>query len=193
MGPIEADKPWNDAGVEGAHKFINRIWNLYETFTITEEKNKNLESLYHQTVKKVTDDYEKLKFNTAISQLMVFVNAVYKEKEIPREYAEGFIKMISPITPFIAEEIWHKLGHKDSISYEKWPEYDEKYIQEDTKTIGVQINGKLRGEVEVSQDDTEKSVKEKIECLENIQKYLQDKEIVKIIYIPNKIVSVIVK
>ena len=193
MGPIEADKPWNDAGVEGAHKFINRIWNLYETFTITEEKNKNLESLYHQTVKKVTDDYEKLKFNTAISQLMVFVNAVYKEKEIPREYAEGFIKMISPITPFIAEEIWQKLGHKDSISYEKWPEYDEKYIQEDTKTIGVQINGKLRGEVEVSQDDTEKSVKEKIECLENIQKYLQDKEIVKIIYIPNKIVSVIVK
>ena len=193
MGPIEADKPWNDAGVEGAHKFINRIWNLYETFTITEEKNKNLESLYHQTVKKVTDDYEKLKFNTAISQLMVFVNAVYKEKEIPREYAEGFIKMISPITPFIAEEIWHKLGHKDSISYEKWPEYDEEYIQEDTKTIGVQINGKLRGEVEVSQDDTEESVNEKVEHLENIQKYLLDKEIVKFIYIPNRIVSVIVK
>ncbi len=193
MGPIEADKPWSDAGVEGAHKFINRIWNLYETFNITEEKNPNLESLYHQTVKKVTNDYEKLKFNTAISQLMVFINAVYKDKEISREYAEGFIKLISPITPFMAEEIWQKLGHKDSISYEKWPNFDEKCIQEETKTIGIQINGKLRGEVEVRKEDTEKEVEEKVKNLETIQKYLQEKEIQKFIYIPNRIVSIIVK
>ena len=124
---------------------------------------------------------------------MVFINAAYKEQEFPREYAEGFIKLLSPVTPFICEEIWQRMGHKESIAYESWPTYDESLTKESTKTIGIQVNGKLRGEVVVCEDDTTDTVKEKVEQLENMQKYLQDKEIVKFIYVPNKIVSIIVK
>ncbi len=193
MGPIEADKPWNNDGVEGAQKFLNRIWKLYNSNRIIDKANKKMDLIYNQTVKKVTKDYENLKFNTAISQLMVFINAAYKEQEFPREYAEGFIKLLSPVTPFICEEIWQRMGHKESIAYESWPTYDESLTKESTKTIGIQVNGKLRGEVVVCEDDTTDTVKEKVEQLENMQKYLQDKEIVKFIYVPNKIVSIIVK
>ena len=122
MGPLEVSKPWSTTGVAGAKKFINRVWNFFtETANITENDDGKLTKVYHQTVKKVTSDFEVLGFNTAIAQMMVFVNEVYKNGTCPREYAEGFIKMISCIIPHVGEEIWQAMGHEDTIAYESWP------------------------------------------------------------------------
>ena len=122
MGPLEADKPWSNTGVEGANRFLDRVWRLYVEENKSEGENTNLDKVYNQTVKKVTEDYENLSFNTAISQMMIFVNAVYKENVFPRKYKEGFIKLLNPVAPHISEEIWSLLGHDSTISYEPWPE-----------------------------------------------------------------------
>ena len=195
MGPLEASKPWSKTGVEGAKKFLDRVWRLYtEEKEISDNENKNLEKVYHETVKNVTNDYEKLSFNTAISHLMIFVNAVYKENVFPREYAEGFIKLLNPICPHITEELWNKvLGHKDTISYEKWPEYDESKLVETTFDIAVQVNGKLRGTITINIDDSEDVIKQKALDNENVKRHTEGKEIVKVIVIKNKIVNIVVK
>jgi len=193
MGPLEADKPWSKEGVEGAKRFLDRVWRLYESDCIQEEANPNLELVYHQTVKKVTSDYETLNFNTAISQMMIFINAVYKEKIYPREYAENFIKLLNPIAPFMTEEIWEKLGHNTTIAYEAWPLYDEEKAQNKEIVIGVQVNGKIRSEITVSYDEEKEVVLEKALQEEKVKKYLEGKEILKTIVVPNKIVNIVVK
>ena len=194
MGPLEADKPWNNQGVEGSKRFLDRVWRLYtEENKIQDKENKNLEKLYHQTVKKVTNDYESLSFNTAISQMMVFKNAVYKENVFPREYAEGFIKMLNPIAPFITEEIWSILGHDNTIAYESWPKYDEEKTKESSLEIGVQVNGKLRGSIIVDNDTTEdEMIKLSLEN-ENVLRHNEGKEILKTIVIKKRIVNIVVK
>lgn len=195
MGPLEASKPWSPTGVEGAKKFLDRIWRLYnDESKITDKENKNLEKVYHATVKKVTEDYEALAFNTAISKLMVFINAVYKEDVFPKEYAEGFIKLLNPITPHITEELWTTvLGHTDTIAFEAWPVYDENKIVEDTLTIGVQVNGKLRGTITVPVDMSEEEIKEMAFNEENVKRHIDGKEIVKVIVIKGKIVNIVIK
>ena len=195
MGPLEADKPWSDDGVVGSRKFLDRVWRLFmEEDKIKDEENKNLEKIYHQTVKKVTEDYETLNFNTAISQMMIFINSVSKEEVLPLEYAEGFIKLLNPVCPFITEEIWHeKLGHKDTIAYEKWPTYDESKLVEDTVNIAIQVNGKVRGVIEVSLDESEDEIKNKALEVDNVKKNIEGKEIVKVIVIKGKIVNIVVK
>jgi len=194
MGPLEADKPWNNQGVEGSKKFLDRVWRLYtEDNKIKDENNKNLEKLYHQTVKKVTKDFETLNFNTAISQMMVFINAVYKEEVFPKEYAEGFIKLLNPIAPFMTEEIWNILGYNETISYEKWPEFDESKTVEDNVEIGVQVNGKLRGSIEVSNDTTEDDMIKLALSNENVKRHTEGKEIIKTIVIKKRIVNIVVK
>jgi len=194
MGPLEADKPWSDRGVEGAKRFIDRVWRLYTVENKKEEENKNLEKIYHQTVKKVTNDYETLNFNTAISQLMIFVNAVYKEESFPKEYKEGFIKMLNPVCPYITEEIWTTiLGHEGTITYSTWPTYDEEKTKEETKTIAVQVNGKVRASITIKEDESEESIKEKAMNEENIKKHLEGKTILKTIIIKNKIVNIVAK
>ena len=195
MGPLEASKPWSQAGVEGAKKFLDRVWRLYtEESNIIDEDNKNLEKIYHETVKNVTKDYEKLSFNTAISFLMVFVNAVYKDKNFPRKYAEGFIKLLNPIAPHITEELWNKvLGHDNTIAYEPWPTYDESKLVQTEFNIAVQVNGKLRGTITVDVNDSEEVIKQKALLNENVKKHVEGKEIVKIIVIKNKIVNIVVK
>lgn len=195
MGPLEASKPWSQAGVEGAKKFLDRVWRLYtEESNIIDEDNKNLEKIYHETVKNVTKDYEKLSFNTAISFLMVFVNAVYKDKNFPRTYAEGFIKLLNPIAPHITEELWNKvLGHDNTIAYEPWPTYDEYKLVQTEFNIAVQVNGKLRGTITVDVNDSEEVIKQKALLNENVKKHVEGKEIVKIIVIKNKIVNIVVK
>ena len=195
MGPLEADKPWSDDGVVGAKKFVDRIYRLYmEMDLIKDETNNNLEKLYHQTVKKVTNDFETLNFNTAISQMMIFINAVYKEEVFPKEYAEGFIKLLNPICPFITEEIWHeKFKHEDTIAYEPWPTYEENKTLDNEKTIAVQVNGKVRGTIIINESDDEDSIKEKSLNIENVKKFTDDKEIVKVIVIKDKIVNIVVK
>lgn len=193
MGPLEADKPWNNRGVEGARKFLDRIYRLFENNKIVEKENKNLEKVYHQTVKKVTEDYEKLSFNTAISQMMIFINAVYKEDEMPKEYAEGFVKLLSPVCPFIAEELWEMLGHNNTIAYEAWPKYDEAKTIDDEVEIPVQVNGKLRGKVLVAKDATQEAVAEKAKANEDVLKFIEGKEIVKEIYVPGRMYTIVVK
>ena len=194
MGPLEADKPWSKKGVEGARRFLDRIYRLYtEENKIQETQNTNLEKIYNQTVKKVTEDYETLNFNTAISSMMIFVNAVYKEDIFPKEYAEGFVKLLNPVAPYLAEELWNLLGHNDTIAYESWPTYDETKIVDETYTMIVQVNGKVRGKIEVSTDTTNDQMEELAKTNENVIKNIEGKEIVKVIVVPKKLVNIVVK
>ena len=194
MGPLEASKPWSNQGVEGAYKFINRVYRIIvEANIITNDPVKELEKVYHQTVKKVTEDFENLAFNTAISQLMIFVNEVYKVNKLPREYAEGLIKMLSCICPHVGEEMWQVLGHNDTIAYEPWPTYDESKCADDEVEVAVQINGKLRATVmlPVNCDKDEAIAIAKKD--EKVIAAIEGKTIVKEISVPNKIVNIVVK
>ena len=194
MGPLEASKPWSDQGVEGARKFLDRVYRaIVEDNKVKDEENKNLEVPYNKMVKKVTNDYEALAFNTAISEMMVFINAVYKEEVLPKKYAEGFVKLLNPIAPHITEEMWEYLGHDKTIAFEPWPEYDENKTIDDEIEIGVQVNGKLRGTIKISLDEAEEVVKEKALNQENVKKFTEDKDIVKVIVVKNKIVNIVVK
>ncbi len=194
MGPLQADKPWNNNGVIGSRKFLDRVWNLYVNENkIVNEDNPRLEKIYHKTIKKVTEDFESLNFNTAISQMMIFINAVYKENSYPKYMAEDFIKLLNPIAPFMTEEIWEKLGHNESIANETWPTYDEDKCVDDEVTIGVQVNGKLRGEININTEEDEESIKQKALNNDNVKKHLEGKEVVKIIVIKGKIVNIVVR
>ena len=194
MGPLEVSKPWSQSGVEGAKRFLNRVWNFFtEESNITEDNNGALTKVYHQTVKKVTDDYEQLAFNTAIAQMMIFVNAVYKNGSCPKEYAEGLIKMLSCISPHIGEEIWSILGHDDTIAYESWPTYDEAELVEDTVEIAVQVNGKVKAKLNIAKDEAKDKVLADAKAEESIAKLIDGKTVVKEIYVPNKLVNIVVK
>ena len=171
MGPLEVSKPWSDTGVEGARKFLNRVWNFFTTpENIVDEDVPSLCKVYHQTVKKVTNDFEKLAFNTAISQMMIFMNAAYKAGKMPKEYAEGFVKMFSCICPHTGEEMWQILGHDTTIAYEKWPEFDSEAVKEDTVEIGVQVNGKVKGTVEIGVDEESESALAKAKEIPGVSK-----------------------
>ena len=194
MGPLEVSKPWSSQGVEGARRFINRVWNFFtDSEKINDSAKANLTKLYHQTVKKVTNDFEKLAFNTAISQMMIFVNAIYKEGSCPKEYAEGIIKMLSCITPHVGEEIWASLGHEDTIAFEPWPTYDENECKEDTIEIGVQVCGKVRGKVVLGVNEDKDSALAKAKEADGVAAFIDGKTIVKEIYVPGKIVNIVVK
>ena len=194
MGPLEADKPWSNQGLDGAKKFLDRVYRIFEDNKVVEEDTLNLEKIYHQTVKKVSNDYESMNFNTAISQMMIFVNAVYKEDKISKEYASGFVKLLNPIAPHITEEIWHTfLGHTDTIANETWPSYDETKITEDTYTMVVQVNGKLRGKIDVSSETSKEEMESLAKSIPNVISFIDGKEIVKVITVPKKLVNIVVK
>lgn len=194
MGPLEVSKPWSSAGVEGAKRFIVRVWNFFtEPANLTDDNDGVLTKVYHQTVQKVTDDFEALAFNTAISQLMIFMNAAYKAGKCPKEYAEGIIKMMSCITPHVCEEMWQKLGHNDTIAYEPWPVYDEKELVVDTIEIAVQINGKVRGKINVGVDEDQDSAIAKAKANPDVAAAIEGKNIVKEIYVKGRIVNIVAK
>lgn len=194
MGPLEADKPWSNTGLDGSKKFLDRVYRIFEEGKVQDKENNNLEKIYHQTVKKVTADYESLNFNTAISQMMIFINAVYKEDYLPREYAEGFIKLLNPLCPHITEEIWNTyLGHNSTIANEVWPSYDDTKTLEDTYEMVVQVNGKVRGKIDVSIDTSKEKMEELAKTIDNVKMYIDGKEIVKIIVIPKKLVNIVIK
>ena len=192
MGPIESSKPWDPNGIEGSKKFLDRVWRLFtETDKIKDVENKNLEKVYHYTVKKVSNDYESMNFNTAISQMMIFINTAYKENVLPKQYAEGFLKLLNPVAPHITEELWNLLGHNNTISFEKWPEYDESKTTSEEITLPIQFNGKLKATISISIDEEESSVKEKVH--NEIHSKLEGKTIIKEIYVKNKIYNIVVK
>ena len=194
MGPLEVSKPWSPQGVEGARRFLNRVWAFFtKEENWTADNDGALEKIYHQTVRKVTGDYESLGFNTAISQMMIFVNACYKNGKCPKEYAEGFVKMLSCVCPHIGEEMWQILGHNESLALEAWPTWDEEKIREDTIQIPVQVNGKVRATVEIAVDEEEASVLEKAHGMKNVQNAMSGKNVVKEIYVRGRIVNIVVK
>jgi len=194
MGPLEVSKPWSSTGVAGAKKFINRVWNFFsEPANITEGIDENLTKIYHQTVKKVTSDFESLGFNTAIAQMMTFMNEVYKNGTCSREYAEGIVKMLSCITPHVCEELWQLLGHEGTIAYEAWPAYSEEKCRDSAVTVAVQVLGKLRGTVVVPVDSEQDFIVEEALKQEKVQRAIEGKNIVKVILVKNKLVNLIVK
>ena len=194
MGPLEVSKPWSKNGVEGARKFLNRVWNFFtEPKNLTETDDGKLAKVYNQTVKKVTDDFEQLAFNTAISQMMIFVNAVYKNESCPKAYAEGLIKMLSCISPHICEEIWSIFGHEESLAYEPWPAYDPAQLVEDVIEIVVQVNGKVKAKLNISADADKDTVVSLAKSENNIASIIDGKTIVKEIYVPKKLVNIVVK
>lgn len=198
MGPLESAKPWSTTGLDGAKRFLDRVWRLFVTEEdtlspkIQSGNDDNLTKVYHQTVKKITEDYEKLFFNTAISQMMIFINEAYKVDVLPIEYVEGFIKLLNPIAPHLTEEIWHILGHGNSITYEAWPTYDKEKILAEEVEIAVQVNGKLRDRINVKIDENEELVKKLALEAENVVRHTENKQIRKVIYVPNKIVNIVV-
>ena len=193
MGPLEASKPWSDQGVEGAHRYLERVYRMIlESNFIVDEEVPELDLIYNQTVKKVTDDYEALAFNTAISQMMIFTNEVYRVGKLPKKYAEGFVKLISCITPHIGEEMWEKLGHNDTIAFESWPTYDSNKLEANSVKIAVSVNGKLRATIEVEKDADDEEVKKVALSQENVIKFVEGHEIKKIIVVKNKIVNIVV-
>ena len=195
MGPIDAAKPWDPKGIDGSKKFLDRVWRLYtESGKISETENKNLDKVYNYTVKKVTNDYETMNFNTAISQLMIFINAAYKEDVLPKKYAEGFIQLLNPVAPHITEELWNTVcGHTETIAYSKWPTYDESKLVDDDVLIPVQVNGKLKDTIMVPVGSEESFVKQT--ALENlkVKNAIEGKTVVKEIYIQDKIYNIVVK
>ena len=199
MGPLDASIPWSEKGLGGANRFVHRIWNLLIDDNdqlrdrVTTLNDGALDKIYNQTVKKVTEDYEELHFNTAISQMMIFVNEAHKADALPLEYMEGFVKLVAPIAPHIAEELWTKLGHVGTISYQPWPTYDESKLVETTVEIVVQINGKVRQHLEVAKDANKEDLEKVALADERIQAELADKNIVRVIAVPGRLVNIVVK
>lgn len=198
MGPLDASIAWSENGLEGSRKFLDRVWRLIVDDEgkmrdhITKINDGSLTKVYNQTVKKVTEDLENLHFNTAISQLMVFVNEAYKVDALTYEYVEGFVQLLAPIAPHIAEELWAILGHEgEGVSYVPWPTYDEEALVENEIEVILQVNGKLRSKVQVAVD-TDKAELEKIAFAdEHIKRNLEGKTVRKVIVVPNKLVNIV--
>lgn len=192
MGPLEESKPWSDQGIDATKKWLDRVYRLFETKTIVEKDNPELDFVYHATVKKVSSDIESLDLNTAISQMMIYVNECYKWDELPREKMEGFVKLFSCFAPHMGEELWEKLGHQTTIAYEPWPSYDESKLVLDEIEMVVQVNGKLRGKFNTPLNEEAEVIKAKALEIENVKLFVGDKPIRKIIVVPNKLVNIVV-
>ncbi|MFQ8706183.1 MAG: leucine--tRNA ligase [Thomasclavelia sp.] len=194
MGPLEAALPWSTNGLDGSRKWLDRVYRLFiEQDKLSDENDHSLDRVYHQTVKKVTDDFETLGFNTAISQMMIFINECYKAPSVYKEYAFNFIKMLSCIAPHICEEMWQMLGNENTLAYEPWPTYDENMLVSETVEMGVQVNGRLRAKIQVAKDADDEVVKEIAFEQENVKAHTEGKNIVKVIVVKNKIVNIVVK
>lgn len=195
MGPLEASKPWNLDGVEGARRWLDRVYRVFieQKDRLTDVNDHQLDRVYHQTVKKVTEDYEALGFNTAISQMMIFVNECFKVETIYRPYAENVIKMLSCIAPHICEEMWQILGYENTLTYEPWPTYDEKMLVLEEVEMVVQVNGKVRAKMQVATGLDNEEIQKLALAQPNVQAHTEGKTIAKVIIIKNKIVNIVAK
>lgn len=193
MGPLEAALPWSTTGLDGARRWLDRVWRLYTEYDKFSETNDGkLDKVYHATVKKVTHDIETLNLNTAISQMMIFINECYKADQIYVEYAKGFIKMFACFAPHMGEEIWDKVfGGTGTITYEPWPSYDENMLKEDVIEVIVQVNGKLRGKFTSEVGSDEDTLKQKAMELPAVNAQLEGKTIRKVIVVKGKVVNIV--
>ncbi|MEK3731229.1 MULTISPECIES: leucine--tRNA ligase [Paenibacillus] len=198
MGPLEATKPWNTNGVEGTYRFLSRVWRLFigedgslNPRIVDAEGTDEFKRMLHKTIKKVTDDFEHLRFNTAISQLMIFINEAYKTDVLPRKAMENFVQMLSPLAPHLAEELWSRLGYSGSITYVSWPEYDEAWTVEAEVEIVVQVNGKIVERTKVAPDMNQEAMQEHSLSLPNVKQALEGKSIRKVIAVPGKLVNIV--
>jgi len=200
LGPLERDKPWSPTGIEGVHRFLDRVWRLFHD----EEDalhpavqdvapDEDTQRVLHRTIAEVTRMTEDLRFNTAISQMMIFVNEMMPREVRSREALEKFILLLAPYAPHLAEEVWRRLGHEDSIASGVWPDFDEQWLAVDTVTVVVQVNGKLRDSFELPADADEDSVQAMVAGSEKLRTWLEGKRIVKTIYVPGKLVNLVVK
>ena len=199
MGPLDKAKPWSTTGLQGSHRFLKRIWRMFDSenggLKITDvdpAEDKKLYKLLHRTIMTVTIDIENLRFNTAISALMTLGNKMKSRMSVSRANAETFILMISPFVPHIAEEIWRRLGHTETIVFENWPEYNELLAKEDLTNIAVQVNGKLRGEFQIENDIDVEIIEQMAKDLPEIQKWTDGKEILKVVVVPNRVVNIVI-
>lgn len=201
MGPLDASISWSEKGLAGARKFLDRVWRLYTeedtdendqlSSKIVADNNDQLKKVYNETVKKVTEDFESMHFNVAISQLMVFINDAYKADTFPREYAEGFVKLLAPIAPHMMEELWAMLGHDDSISYVDWPTFDPAALIANEVEVIFQVNGKLKAKVTVAKDTPKEELEAMAKANEKVAEFIADKTVRKVIAIPNKLVNIV--
>ena len=207
IAPYDMEAPWDTRGVPGTYRFLNRVWNLVQEYqeagevSIDDAAQTEIRSLAHRTIKKVTEDIEDDKFNTAVSTMMETVNALYKIKEskgigVSDAWAfvlESLLQVLAPFAPHITEELWHQLGHEDTIHIDHWPRWDDAYLSTDTMTIAIQVNGKLRGTLNVSIDAEKDEITAQALSLEPVAKHIGDKKPTKVIYVPGRLVSVVVK
>lgn len=199
MGPLEASIAWSENGLDGSRRFLDRVWRLFVTEDsqltdkVIEGDTPALQTVYHQTVKKVTEDFESLSFNTAISQLMVFINECYKADNISKAYAEGFVKMLAPIAPHVGEELWSILGHDTTITYQPWPSFDPSLLEEDVVEIVVQVNGKVRAKIEIPKDMSKADMEATALANDNIKAAVEGKDVKKVIAVPQKLVNIVAK
>ena len=203
MGPLEQVKPWSTKGVEGVNRFLNRAWRLLINEDSGELNSKINEGdptkdqlkVLHEAIKKVTEDIESLRFNTAISSLMIFTNEANQWKTIPKSIAQDFVILLSPFAPHVCEELWKLLGNNDSIAYAEWPEFVEEYLKEDSVLYPIQVNGKVRSEIKIpSEKATDKEfVLEQAKEDEKIKEHLKDSELLKEIFVPQRIINLVVK
>jgi leucyl-tRNA synthetase len=202
LGPLSQTKPWSTKGIEGVYRFLNRVWRLFvndngnlNPAIQDTEPPKEADILINKAIKEVTRDIddEDMKFNTCVSEMMIFVNEISKFDVMPRLVMEKFVKLLSPFAPHMAEELWNRLGHNETIAYESWPEYDEKKLKMKLVTIVGQVNGKVRTKIDVESDIDDKRVLELIKNEEKIKKHIEGKEIIKEIVIKNKLVNIVVK
>ena len=193
IGPFDQAIPWDSRGIEGTKRFLGKVWDITQTKNISDKiNNKELEKLLHKTIKKVSEDIEGMNFNTAVSTLMIFVNKCYEFNDLPKDIWGKFLIILSPFAPFVAEELWEKLGNKKSIHLESWPKYNQKLIKEEKFELVIQINGKIRDKVSVEMGIAQKEAEEIVLKLEKIKKLVADRKIKKIIYVPNRLINIVI-
>jgi leucyl-tRNA synthetase len=200
MGPLESIKPWSMQGVEGVFRFLQRTWRMVvdeDTGELVEavkdaDADETTLRLLHQTIKKVGDDIETFGFNTAISQMMIFINHLSKQEIRPKSVVEKFVLVLAPFAPHIAEELWARLGHTDTLAYQPWPEYDKELIREKEVELVVQVNGKIKDRIVVSTDADVEQIKQKALAREKVKKALAGKEPKKIIVIKSRLVNIVI-
>jgi leucyl-tRNA synthetase len=201
MGPLNKSKPWSTKGLQGCYRFINKLWlivvdengNLSSKIVDSDEEDKDTLFLHHQTIKKLGEDIENLHFNTAVSQLMIYCNHLQKCSTVSKKLIEELVIILSPFVPHLSEEFWSLLGHSETITYQPWPHFDESLIQLDEVTIAVQVNGKLRANINIAKDLDEKDVISEALSLENVEKFTSQGNVVKTIYVPNRLLNFVVK